>query len=301
MTAVRPAEKAGAWYAASPGALRGELDRYLAAVDVSAAQSISAAIVPHAGLAFSGPTAARVYAWLQQAEPEVETFIIFGAVHTMRLPRPAIWPAGTWETPLGPLAVDDRLAAKLVDAGVGTADERPHYGDNAIELQAPFLRHCFPRARIVPVATPADAVAVEAGVTTWDVVRRLGVRAVVLGSTDLTHYGRSFGLTPAGCGHKALRWGRENDTRLLDLMVALNAEAIVPTAERDRSACGAGAAAATVAYARAAGCRQGVLLEHTTSHDVMPDGEASHFVGYGAVVFPTGKARGSGERNLEIG
>ncbi len=286
MSSIRRAEKAGAWYNAQPDALQKELEGYLAAVDTSAATPLLAGVVPHAGLAFSGPTAARVYAWIRAAQPDVDTFLVFGAVHTMHLSRPAVWAAGAWETPLGPIEVDEDLATKLVKAGVGNEEDRPHQGDNAIELQTPFLRHCFPQAKIVPVAMPPAPLAVDAGVAAREVIARADAKVVALGSTDLTHYGSPFGLTPAGAGQKALDWGKENDRRLLERMEAMEAEAIVPTAERDRSACGAGAVAATVAYARVGGCARGIVLEHITSHDVMPDGEASHFVGYGAVVFP---------------
>ena len=73
--------------------------------------------------------------------------------------KPAIWAAGAWETPLGALAVDEDLAQELIRAGAGAEGEAPHLGDNAIELQTPFLRHCFPNARIVPIATPSGTVA----------------------------------------------------------------------------------------------------------------------------------------------
>ena len=73
-------------------------------------------------------------------------------------------------------------------------------------------------------------------------------------------------------------------------MAALKAEDIVPTALRDHSACGAGAAAAGVAFARAAGCSGGSILEQTTSYEVLPQGRPDSFVGYGAVIFPAGAA-----------
>ncbi len=281
----RPAAKAGSWYSANPATLTHELARYLAAAETSGAAPARAAVVPHAGLAFSGPNAARVYAWLQAANPEVETFVIFGAVHTTTLTRPAVWTSGVWQTPLGDIQVDEELAAAFVKAGVGEDDATPHYDDNAIELQTPFLRHCFPAAKLVAVATPPAAGAVEAGTAAWEICARAGRRVIALGSTDLTHYGRSFAFTPAGVGEKALAWAKANDRQLLDLMAKLAAEEVVPAAKQAHSACGAGAAAATVAFARAAGCREGKLLGHTTSHEVRPEGEAAHFVGYGAMVF----------------
>ncbi len=283
---VREASKAGAWYAADPFGLARELDDYLARADVAAARPLLAAVVPHAGLAFSGPTAARAYAWIRAAMPSVDTFLVFGAVHTMPLMAPAVWAQGAWETPLGALEIDGELAAALVEAGVGDASEAPHRGDNAIELQTPFLKHCFPAARFVPLAVPPNDHAAAAGEAAWQIVSQSGKTVVAVGSTDLTHYGADYGFAPAGSGTEAHAWSLENDRKLLRLMESLDAEAVVPRAKSDRSACGAGAVAASVACARAGGCPGGVVLEHTTSHEVMPRGDPDMFVGYAAVVFP---------------
>jgi MEMO1 family protein len=285
----RRAEKAGSWYPASPDALRSEIDRYLREAGASPAGDARAIVTPHAGLAFSGPTAARAFAWVRQTQPETKTFLVFGAVHTMGLRAPAIWPEGAWQTPLGPLEVDAELAAALIEAGIGAAGEEPHNGDNAIELQTPFLKACFPGARFVPMAVPPDENAAACGEAAWATCESIRPGTVAVGSTDLTHYGkRAFGFAPAGEGMEALRWSKENDKKLLDAAGAMRAGEIVPIATRDRSACGAGAFAAAVGYARASGSTEGILLEHTTSYDMMPEGEPTHFVGYASLVFPAG-------------
>ncbi len=287
---VRPAFKAGSWYPASASVLRRELAVYLRQARGEESEAAVGGIVPHAGLAYSGPVAAEVYARLASCQQKIEAFIIFGAVHTMHLCKPAVWPTGAWQTPLGALAIDDSLADAIVAADIADAAESPHLGDNAIELQTPFLKYVFPEARIVPIAVPANDMAALAGTAIWEIVEKSGCRAIALGSTDLTHYGDTFGYTPAGSGKTALAWVRRNDRKLLELMARLAAEEIVPTADRDHSACGAGAAAAATAFARAAGCQKGIILAQTTSYDLMPDGVAAHFVGYGAVIFPQAKA-----------
>ncbi|MDR3212258.1 MAG: AmmeMemoRadiSam system protein B, partial [Planctomycetota bacterium] len=109
---------------------------------------------------------------------------------------------------------------------------------------------------------------------------------VVLASTDLTHYGASFGVTPAGSGPAALEWARGNDWRWLDTLLELRSEAIVATAQRDGSACGAGAAAAAAGWAAEAGCRRGQVLAYASSHDSeKPGGLAEHFVDYASVIY----------------
>ncbi len=280
---VRRADKAGSWYPADPNRLRSLLDKCLEPGRVPPPEGEPvAAIVPHAGLEFSGATAGKAFAALRAATPH--TVLVFGAVHTLPLERPAVWAEGAWQTPLGDAPVDAELAADLCKTAGADPDERPHQGDNAIEMQMPFIRHCFPGASVVPVAVPPTPDAAAFGESVWGLVASGNKRVAAVGSTDLTHYGASFGLMPAGTGQRAVDWTRENDQRLIDRMLELDAAAIVPTATQDHSACGAGAAAATVAYAKAAGA-QGTLLEHTTSHDIMPQPEASHLVGYAALVF----------------
>jgi len=286
---ARPAFKAGSWYPAAPSALRRDIAKYLRQADCKASRPAIAGIVPHAGLAYSGPVAAKVYAWLAAANKEVETFVIFGAVHTMHLRKPAIWQAGVWQTPLGDIAVDEELASAIAASGAAEFDDRPHLGDNAIELQTPFIKHAFPNAQIVPIAVPPNAAAAPLGITTWEICKKIDRGAIALGSTDLTHYGDAFGCMPAGIGEPALAWARRNDCKLLGLMASLAAEEVVPTAAHDHSACGAGAAAAATAFARAAGCEGGIILAQTTSHDIMPADTAAHFVGYGAIIFPQSK------------
>ena len=75
------------------------------------------------------------------------------------------------------------------------------------------------------------------------------------------------------------------DKRLIDFATAMSAEDIVPEAQMHHNACGAGAVAAAVAVARTKGKKKGILLEYTTSHDVMPRGRPSMFVGYAGIVF----------------
>jgi len=147
------------------------------------------------------------------------------------------------------------------------------------------VRHLWPEARIVPLMVPPDSDAVAVGEAVARAVRPRGRSVYLLGSTDLTHYGPRYGLTPRGAGPAALAWAKENDQRLLDDAVHLRAEGIVARAQSEHSACGGGAVAATVAAAAALGARQGRILEHTTSYDVRPSGRAEDFVGYAAVVF----------------
>ncbi len=278
---------AGMFYPGAPEQARGTVAALLqAAAKAAPGGSYFAGLVPHAGWAYSGPTAARVFAALA-AGGTPRSLVIFGAVHTWGVDQPAVYPRGAWDTPLGPVAVDEALAASIVREGGGQIVEsvHAHSEEHSIEVQLPFVRYLWPEARIVPLMVPPSAAATAVGEAVARAVAPHGRDVYLFGSTDLTHYGAHYGFAPAGTGQPALDWARQNDEALLDDVVHLRADRVVVRAARDRSACGSGAIAATVAAAAALGARQGVVLQHTTSYDVQPTGRAEDFVGYAAVVF----------------
>ncbi|MCX5655774.1 MAG: AmmeMemoRadiSam system protein B [Planctomycetota bacterium] len=250
-----------------------------------------AGIVPHAGWFFSGETALAVLGAIS-AKRTPKTFVIFGAVHTGGVRHSAVFPSGGWQTPLGLAQIDERLAGEILARGTGLVADDPqaHEDEHSIEVQVPLVQHLAPEAKIVPIAVLPDEKAAAVGRLVGEVIRSLGADAVCLGSTDLTHYGSPYGFTPMGHGEAGVRWMRqENDRRMLDLMAALDADAVVAEARTHWNACGAGAVAATLAAARQLGAARGHVVRYTTSYDVMrertgrTDAEAA--VGYGGVVF----------------
>jgi hypothetical protein len=249
-----------------------------------------AGIVPHAGWVFSGGTALAVLEAIRDRRTP-KTFVLLGACHHP-VRRNAVFTEGGWETPLGTVTVDERVAREIVARAGNLADDDPqaHESEHSLEVQLPLIQHLFPEARIVPILVPPGAGAPALGQLAGQVIRDLDADAVVIGSTDLTHYGPMYGFTPKGVGPDAVRWVREeNDRRMIDLMLALEADKIAPEAQDHWNACGAGAVAATLAAARSLGAEQGRLVNYTTSYDIMQaemgrtDYEA--VVGYAGLVF----------------
>ncbi|MEW6489752.1 MAG: AmmeMemoRadiSam system protein B [Thermodesulfobacteriota bacterium] len=244
-----------------------------------------AGVVPHAGWQYSGALAAKVFRTLQE-RGNPRAFVLLGAVHRWGVDRNAVYASGPWETPLGPVEVDEPLARELLRRLPGDLAEDPeaHQGEHSLEVQVPFIRHFFPGARIVPIAVPPGPGTVALG---EGLGRALAGRndVVFIGSTDLTHYGAPYGFAPAGAGPAAQEWMRENDRRMLELVTGLKPEAIAAEARTHHNACGYGALAAAVAAARTRGAPRGVLLEYTTSHDVAGERRFEMAVGYAGVVF----------------
>jgi AmmeMemoRadiSam system protein B len=248
---------------------------------------VIAGVVPHAGWVYSGAIAARVFASVcSRSTPE--TFVLFSAMHRWGAARPAVYGSGAWATPLGEAEIDADLAQAVLEEGGGLLVDAPdaHAGEHSCEVQLPFIQHLCPQARILPILVPPEELAPSAGEAVARAIAKTEEEVVVVGTTDLTHYGAMYyGYAPAGTGDAALAWVKDNDARVIDLMLTLQAEEIVAETAAHHNACGGGALAATVAAARALGAQKGVLLEYTTSHHVMPRGPATDFVGYAAVVF----------------
>ena len=251
--------------------------------------SLSGGIAPHAGWTYSGPTAGRVFAALA-ARRTPSTVVLFGADHARATRSSAMFAAGQWASPMGQVDVDERLADRIASmTQIVDADPHAHDREHSIEVQIPFVQHVWPDAKILPIIVTPGPQAVEVGRAVARAIDAYKTDAVVLGSTDLTHYGSNYGFAPQGTGPDALGWAKDvNDRRLIDLILEMKPEAIVPEVAANHNACGAGAIAATLAACQQLGATQAVLLEHTTSYEVarrFANESASMSVGYAGIVF----------------
>ena len=251
--------------------------------------TIVAAIVPHAGWAFSGKLAAMVFSAIKQQHDKVHTFVIFGAAHSYFGQTPAVYPSGSWITPLGESFIDEELARQLTARNTAVSDVHAHSSEHSIEVQMPFIQHLFAGAKILPIVVPPSERAVLLGKAVAKIVSQSEKKIVCIGSTDLTHYGPRYGFTPVGTGSDALKWASEvNDKQFIDLAVKLDAERLMTNAAENCNACGPGAAAAAVTVAKELAKTSGMLLAHTTSNKIMAERKSptsSDCVGYAAIIF----------------
>jgi len=262
-------------------------------------ETIVAGIVPHAGWTFSGPLAALVFSAVKQSldparggrHEQVHTFVIFGAAHGYFGQSPAVYDKGSWMTPLGEVAIDEELAKAIVDSGAAVSDLDAHRSEHSIEVQVPFIQQLFPEAEMLPIIVPPSEQAISLGEAFGEIMKlKAGKKIVCIGSTDLTHYGaRHYRFAPMGTGPEALRWASEvNDRKFIDLALKMDPQGLLTSAAENCNACGAGAAAATVAAAKKLGKTKGLLLAHTNSNEVMlhkMGTSSTDSVGYAAIVF----------------
>lgn len=288
---IRKPAVAGQFYGGSQAECLTEIAECLPgrAIGTELPDPIVAAIVPHAGWVFSGELAGRAFQAIKQVNEHVDTFVIFGAAHRYHGTQPVVFPDGAWQTPLGNIEIDAELAAEIVNQSA-VADPEAHIYEHSIEVQVPFIQHLLPEAKIVPVIVPAAGFDADFGSRIGKLIAETTDKKIVcVASTDLTHYGPRYGFCPEGVGPASIKWARDvNDAEFINLALTMQADKIVTEALDNDNACGPGAVAVTVAAAKAVGRTAGVLLGHTTSHDIMLEKfheSSNESVGYAAIVF----------------
>jgi AmmeMemoRadiSam system protein B/AmmeMemoRadiSam system protein A len=182
---VRSPAVAGAFYPAEPPALQKLVDDLLGAE--RGQEHWPAAMVPHAGLRFSGRVAGAVFGRL--AIPS--TVIILGPKHTPYGMDWAVAPQQEWAIPGARLAADSALAGQLVEAIPGLVfDAAAHQNEHAIEVELPFLARLAPRSRVVGIAighaTLEDCQRIADGLAA--VLGRLPQPPLLLISSDMNHF-----------------------------------------------------------------------------------------------------------------
>ncbi|SMC79439.1 hypothetical protein SAMN02746065_11097 [Desulfocicer vacuolatum DSM 3385] len=277
----KKAQFAGSWYPSGARECQREIEAFVQCETVPEGD-FQCGIVPHAGWFFSGGIACRVMATLAKSN-RPDLVLVFG-MHMHGHDSPRILARGGWETPLGSLDVHESYVREL-SKKVAFEQDTPHTfpGDNTIEVQLPLIKYFFPNATMVPVGVPPSPVAQQLGRAAVAVAADMGLDTVVLGSTDLTHYGENFGFTPVGTGPESLEWmEKENDAKALDAILSMDGDKILYQGEKHRNMCCAGAVAATVAAATAMGAVKPMRLDYATSYDKSP---GTDFVGYTGVLF----------------
>ncbi len=267
---LRPAAVAGRFYPAEPDELRALVAECLAGVPAERLAA-RAAMVPHAGLVYSGRCAAAVLGRL--AIPGL--VIILAPNHTgcCASPGASLWADGAFETPLGPVPVDAAFAARLVEAcDLVAPDPLAHAAEHAIEVELPFLRLLAPRARVVPLVLVWDD---------WPRCRRLAQAlaeligawpepALILASSDMTHY------VPAARA-------AEKDRLALEALARLDGETLLRLCRHHGiTMCGRAPAAVAAEAARLLGAAGAQVVDYR--HSGLVTGDDREVVAYAGVI-----------------
>lgn len=281
---ARKAVFAGSWYPESALECEREIKAFIKEAKTESLSGIkkTGGIVPHAGWYFSGSIACNVIKILSEgATPDV--FLIFG-MHLHKGSPCYLMKEGAWETPFGDIKIQEEIAAELSTKHsfeIETSQRFAH--DNTIELQLPFIKYFFKNVKIVPMGVPPVKKSFDIGKDAAQIAIALGLKVMVLGSTDLTHYGINYGFVSKGTGTSAINWVKsENDKKIIDAMLEMNPEKVIEEASLNENACCSGAAATAISAAKELGALHAKLVTYSTSYDKSP---SDSFVGYAGIVF----------------
>lgn len=281
---VRAPAVAGQFYPADERQLSGAIAAFLARARRPLGERPVAVIVPHAGYIYSGQIAADGYR--QASDFTYEVVVIVGTNHTQPPFEGVSFHTGSgYRTPLGVAQIDARTTAALLECD-SAFSFRPavHSREHSVEVQVPFVQVVFPEAKIVTavVGSSTPALAVKLGKALATVLA--GRRALVVASSDLSHYPRAEDAWIA-------------DGELLRAVVKRDPDAVLAEVDAQMGlgrpglstcACGLGPILVAMQTAERLGAGGAHVVSYAHSGDAAV-GEPGRVVGYGAVVFTTGQ------------
>ncbi len=276
---VRLPCQAGSFYASSERALRKQIEecfrhnfgsRALPNVREQGPRKAIALVSPHAGYMYSGPVAAKGYAYVAD-DGRPDAIVIVGPNHTGYGTGVSIMLGGVWRTPLGDVRINAELAtdiqrfSKFIDVDSGA-----HLYEHSIEVQLPFLQYVYGSFLFVPICMRMQDLKVSRDVGAAIARASAGKNVLIIASTDLSHY------EPQSIAEK-------KDRLALDAISHLDEEELQSVVEaRGISMCGYGPVSAAIVASKTLGAEKAVLLQHKTSGDMT--GDKRQVVGYASAV-----------------
>jgi hypothetical protein len=271
-SAVRAPAVAGRFYPGRAEELLRDVREYTSPVEIPVGTGRIAAIgcvAPHAGYIYSGGVAGAVYSRLEIPE----RCVILCPNHTGKGLPLAVMANTTWQTPLGDVAADADLGARLLRRFPALQeDSAAHRTEHAIEVQLPFLQAQQPELNIVPIVI---------GTSDFDVLRGLGEaladaigdreeKVLIVASSDMNHY-ESDAIT------------RVKDHKAIERVLAMDARGLWEVVmSEDISMCGFGPTIVMLTAAKLLGATSATLVKYATSGDVSGDYES--VVGYAGII-----------------
>jgi MEMO1 family protein len=268
-TIIRHPAVAGRFYPGDPDVLRKEVHNYLSQAETQKSRPAIGCLVPHAGYMYSGHVAAAVF-----AELEVPKLCLVICPNHTGMGHPlAINSEGAWQTPLGDVAIDNKLGAALKRwLPLLTEDAAAHRNEHAVEVELPFLQSRQPDLKFVPIAlgTGKFELLEQVGEAIGDVVAAWGAPVLIVASSDMNHY-ESDAVT------------RVKDQSAIEPMLRLDARGLYDVVTQQHvSMCGFGPAVAMLTAARKLGAASAELIKYATSGDV--SGDRDLVVGYAGII-----------------
>jgi len=231
VASTRPSALAGSWYPAGPAALADTIDTLLGGADTKRpAGTIRALVVPHAGYAYSGATAAAAFKLVQGVA--FDRVLLMAPSHRADFTGLSIAAVDAYETPLGKVPLDADIIATLRGSPLVQADPVAHAQEHAIEIELPFLQRALaPGWRLVPILV--GRLAGDDYAKAADLIQPLvDDRTLLVVSSDFTHYGARFGYLPFSPDEQLQAKLRDLDDGAVERITAHDAQGLLAYRER---------------------------------------------------------------------
>ncbi len=271
-SAVRTPAVAGRFYPGRAEELLREVREFTSTGKIPTETGRIAAIgcvAPHAGYIYSGGVAGAVYSRLKIPE----RCVILCPNHTGKGRPLAIMASTTWQTPLGEVAADADMSARLLHRFPALQeDSAAHRAEHAIEVQLPFLQALRPELKIVPIAFGTSDFNVLRGLgeALADVIANQKKKVLIIASSDMNHY-ESDAIT------------RVKDHKAIERVLTMDARGLWEVVmNEDISMCGFGPTIVMLTAAKLLGATSATLVKYATSGDVSGDYES--VVGYAGII-----------------
>ena len=232
---------------------------------------IIALIAPHAGYPYSGKSAALAYS--QVRGMAFHSVVILSPSHQYGFNGASIYSAGSYETPLGNVAVDTDLAERISQRTGFEYVPKAHAYEHAVEVQLPFIQTVLPQAKIVPIVMgiPKKKTIVLLAESLSEIVEDNNV--LIVASTDMSHQ------LPKEAANKV-------DRKTIDLIESYRTDSLVKKLEQQENImCGGGPVATVLYYSQTKNNTRVNLLDYTDSSETT--GDTREVVGYMAAAIIT--------------
>ncbi|MFP4151351.1 MAG: AmmeMemoRadiSam system protein B [Alkalispirochaeta sp.] len=324
MSGMNRAIFAGRWYSDDPRRLAADLEGYRTQAAEISSRDLSSritperntpdriaadrvprdhalvhgAVLPHAGLAYSGRGIAHAFTGGVLDLDSIRRVLILSPSHYVPL-RPTtllVETFDTHETPFGSLVGEPSFALRLAkeigdEARIANEVIEMEHGT---EMFLPFLKRYTPDAAVSLVLVPE--ISGEDRLDRWSDAIRSSVAdedTLLVMSSDFTHYGPRFDYTPFGTPDRRKNADTiaadvaEDDRRVAEWIATHDTAALRARMARPITVCGRFpiVLGLEVLYRGVTRRRPGRVVDYYTSREI-GGGDDSNFVCYGSILFP---------------
>jgi len=185
---------AGTWYTDNADDLKSQIQSFLGEAQTTPRRDIIALLLPHAGYAYSGSTAAKAIKALNKPYKRV---ITLGPSHRISMPETLSVPrVSHYETPLGQIPLDtDLINTLLTYDSVFQSIPNAHKDEHSVQIELPLLQTHLDPFEFVPIVVGqcTEAALIKAAMILKSVVDD---NTLIVVSSDFTHYGPRFDYVP---------------------------------------------------------------------------------------------------------